>query len=145
MPERLAENIRLARGFSDFIYGAHLRYNVIFSNYEDTEMEREFQNWLDTFDFNGLDIPNVLSKVNSNLAINAFLKSIYDAAIRRNIGAIDNLIIHRERAIKHDRAKLCKPQEYRYDIDNPIHYFKLNYRYDTAIRIIGEILDAMEG
>lgn len=145
LPIGLKEIVLLAKGFANFIYGAHLRYNVIFSNGEDTEQADKYLEWVETFDFSNFSLPDVLSKVNSNPHTTAFLKDFFYATKSRDIPALDRLIVNRERAIKQDRAKLHKPQEYRYDMNKPVHDYKLNYRYNTAFRIISDIITGMEG
>jgi len=145
MPKELGIAVRLAKDFANFIYGAHVRYNVIFSNGEDSDKIDEYTTWHETFDFHSFDLSAVLSKINSNTHTNAFLKDFYEISKSGNETAVDRLIIGREKMMKHDRAKLGKPQEYRYDSGRPVHYYKLNYRYGTALTIINDILSGMEG
>lgn len=148
LPAELRGYVRLAKDFADFVYGAHLRYNVIFSKAsgeEDSDMATRYLEWKETFDFKSLSLAAVLANVKCNAQTTAFLKRFYEAAQKRKPDAPDNLIIQREKDIKHDRAKLGKPQEYRYNPQRPVHTNKLNYRYDTASTIIGDIINTMEG
>lgn len=143
LPDELRRSVRLAKSFAHFIYGAHIRYNVIFSNGEDADQAKRYREWQETFDFNGFQLSSVLSRVNGNPLTNAFLKEFYEASKTVDDQAVDRLIIRREKAIKHDRAKLGKPQEYRYD--KPVHDYMLNYRYGTAYTIVNDILNGLEG
>ncbi|MGI5935344.1 MAG: DUF6361 family protein [Oscillospiraceae bacterium] len=143
LPNELGINVHFAKAFADFISGAHIRYNVIFSNGGDAGQIENYREWQETFDFDGFSLSDVLSKVNSNPAINAFLKEFYESSKKGDNEAVDNLIIRREKSIKHERAKLGKPQEYRYD--KPVHDYLLNYRYGTAYTIVNDILNGLEG
>jgi hypothetical protein len=66
MPNELRTAVRLAKKFVNFIYGAHVRYNVIFSDGEDSDKIDEYNTRHETFDFSGFDLSAVLSRVNSN-------------------------------------------------------------------------------
>lgn len=143
LPDGLRRSVRLAKAFAQFISGAHIRYNVIFSNGEDTDQVKRYLEWQETFDFGDFHLSDVLSRVSSNPLINAFLKEFYDATKTGDDQAVDRLIIRREKAIKHERAKLGKPQEYRYD--RPVHDYLLSYRYGTAYTIVNDILSGLEG
>ena len=148
LPDDLKMYVRLAKSFADFIYGAHVRYNVVFSRSsdsgEDEEMIEKYREWSETFEFAGFDLATVLSKVNANARVTVFLQEFYEHAKNGNLEAVDRLIIRREKEIKCDRAKLDKPQEYRYDPGRRIHYYKLNYRYGSAYAIISDILSGLE-
>jgi hypothetical protein len=149
LPNDLRVYVRLAKDFSNFVFGAHIRYNVIFSkndpSNEDIEMSEAYREWNETFDFGGFDLSAVLSNVNCDVLTARFFKEFYESAKDKNHDAIDRLIVQREKAKKLDRAKLGKPQEYRYDSGRPVHYYKLNYRYPTAYTIINDILRGLEG
>lgn len=54
----------LARRFADFIYMVHIRYNYIYSQYQDEEMRVEFQEKLEEYRKSGTDIDKVLNAVN---------------------------------------------------------------------------------
>ena len=145
LSDDLRINVSLAKMFADFIYGAHIRYNVIFADGKDDEMTAVYQQWRDDFDFDSFNLLAVLSKVKENPDLKTFLNEFCLLAEKGDDKAVDQLIIRREKAIKRDRAKLCKPQEYRYDPARRVHYYKLNYRYNTAYTIINDVLSGMEG
>ena len=143
LPDELRRSVWLAKAFAYFISGAHIRYNVIFSNGEDADKIERYHEWQETFDFGGFHLSDVFSRVNGNTLINTFLKEFYEASKKGDDQAVDKLIIQREKDIKHERAKLGKPQEYRYD--KPVHDYLLNYRYSTAYTIVNDILSGLEG
>lgn len=148
LPEGMAQDYRLAAEFSRFIYGAHVRYNVIYANgcgIEAPDMEEEFFTWLDSMLRSPCDLEPILIRANCNYPLAGFCRRFLDAALRENISAIDELIVVRERAMKGDRAKLRRPREYQYDPGNPIHPNRLNFRFDQVKKILGDILDGLEG
>jgi hypothetical protein len=143
LPTELRRCVELAKAFAHFISGAHIRYNVIFSNGGDAEQIELYRKWWETFDFSGFHLPDVLARVKSNLPLNGFLREFYQASKAGDHQAVDRLIIRREKTIKQERAKLGKPREYRYD--NPVHNYLLNYRYPTSYTIVSDILSGLEG
>ena len=156
LPGDLGETVYLAQRFSDFIHGAHLRYNMIFSESLPPDMDpvkakeitvilkSAYENWQKTFDFETFDLLKVLSKVNnrSDSGLEPFVDSFLNAAKNGNNEEVDRLIIAREKFQKKDRAKLLKPQEHKF---YHVHWHKLNYRYDTAKTIINDILKPQGG
>jgi len=141
LPDRLGTTVQLAQDFADFIYGAHLLYNVIYSEGKDQEIKNEFDQWL-TDEYRSIDLQAITALSKCPHMTMAFLFN-FDTHIQNgDIEAAKQLIIDRERFIKRDRAKLCKPQQYRYE--SPVHYYKLNYRSATASIIIQDILKGLE-
>ncbi len=140
LPEKIREDFLLAKGFSDFIVGAHIRYNIIYSDYKDEAMMEKYEAWRNNLQLENLDLENILIKVKANNQVFAFCNRFYEALIKDDTDAIDELIIAREKAVKGNRSKLCKPTEFRYDSDRPIHNFKLDYRFRSAKNIINDIL-----
>jgi hypothetical protein len=45
LPENIRKDFILAKEFADFIYGAHLRYNVLLSREEDDIVNAEWELW----------------------------------------------------------------------------------------------------
>ena len=64
MEEDLRRDYRLAKEFRRFIYGAHLRYNVVYSNGTDQGMEARFHEWYDAFFREPFSLAPVLNRVN---------------------------------------------------------------------------------
>lgn len=148
LPDEMARDYRLAAEFSRFLYGAHVRYNVIYAKgcgIQVPDMEEEFSAWLESILRTPCDLEPILARANCNYPLAGFCRHFLDAALREDFAAMDELIIARERAVKGDRAKLRRPGEYRYDPDSPIHHYPLNFRFGRAKVILGDILDGLEG
>ena len=148
LPEGMARDYRLAGEFSRFIYGAHVRYNVIYAagcEIEDTGMEEAFFTWLEDILQAPCDLEPILARANCNYPLAIFCRHFLDAALQKDLTTMDDLIIARDRAVKGDRAKLCKPKEYQYDPSRPIHFYPLDFRFGRAKVILGDILDGLEG
>lgn len=142
LPSDLAEIQDLAKRFADFMYMVHIRYNYIFSQYEDDEMRTLFEEKLVEYRNSGTDIDKVLNAV--NLRENSskwFCKEVAERIAVNDIkegGGLDQLIINRERRVKGNRRKIGNPA-YTYDKKNRIHFYKLTYRWDT-VKVFAEEL-----
>jgi len=145
LPPTLKQDYLLARDFSDFIIGAHIRYNVIFSEYKDEEMEDEWNRWRNAFISRDFNLDEILGRVSCGDSAQKFCRVFLALAYENNIKAIDELIIHREKQVKGDRSKLCKPTEYRYNYDRPVHFYRLDFRFGTAKTMIRDIITGLEG
>ncbi|VDN47256.1 conserved protein of unknown function [Petrocella atlantisensis] len=145
LPDIISEDYQRAKSFADFIIGAHIRYNVIFSNYEDEDMIFEFNEWRTEFISKEFDLTNILERIPCNYATAKFCKDFSSAVHKNDTKAIDELIVAREKAVKGERAKLCKPKEYLYNYDRPVHFYRLDYRFRTAKTIIADIIKGLEG
>lgn len=145
LPKALRKDYQLARDFSDFIIGAHIRYNVIFSEYQDDEMKDEWNQWRNTFVVHDFSLDDILSRISCNDLTERFCREFLTLVYQNDVNAIDELIVHREKQIKGDRAKLRKPTEYRYNYDRPIHFYRLDFRFGTAKTIIHDIITGLEG
>lgn len=113
LPQEIGELQDLARRFADFIYMVHIRYNYIYSQYQDEEMRIEFQEKLEQYRNSGTDIDEVLNAV--SIRENSgkwFCKEVAERIAANDIeedGGLDQLIINRERRIKGNRRKLGNP------------------------------------
>lgn len=142
LPSDLAEIQDLAKRFADFMYMVHIRYNYIFSQYEDDEMRTQFEEKLVEYRNGGTDIDKVLKAV--NLRENSgkwFCKEVAERIAANDIkegGGLDQLIINRERRVKGNRRKIGNPA-YTYGKKNRIHFYKLTYRWDT-VKVFAEEL-----
>lgn len=145
LPPDLRRDYLLARGFSRFIYGAHLRYNVIYSAERDEFMKAEFCAWRQDFLSAPFDLDPILERVASGADLINFCHAFLDAVNRNDTEAMDDIIVRRERQVKGTRAKLRKPEEYRYDPDHPVHFYALDFRFGRANVIIQDILSGLEG
>lgn len=137
----LRKTVQLAQHFADFIYGAHILYNVIYSEEKDLDMIAEFKRWMRMEEYRTVDLAAIVGSSNCPEHTRRFLYAFHQFICDGDIEGAKNKIVERERFIKHDRAKLLKPQEYRYE--KAIHNYKLSYRYETAKTIIADILQGM--
>lgn len=144
LPHQLRRDYLFADAFSRFIYGAHLRYNIIYSDYADGIMESEFHTWRQEFLSQPFELDPILNRVSCNPALATFCRNFLDAVNRNDLSAMDDLIVARELHVKGDRAKLRKPHEYQYDPQRPVHYYKLDFRFNRASVIIRDILTGLE-
>lgn len=146
LPKDLADLQDLAQRFADFIYMVHVRYNYIYSGYQDKEMLEEFIQLLEAYRQSGTDIDTVLAAV--NIRENSgkwFCKEIIqciEAGETDDNGLLDQAIINRERRVKGSRRKIGNPS-YKYDKKNRIHYYKLTYRWETVRQFMEEFRAAM--
>lgn len=150
LPADLRRDYLLAEAFSRFIYGAHVRYNVIFAAGSGgagsgKAMEEEFDRWREEFLSASFQLSPILERGRCNSKLALFCRQFLESVRQGDEAGMDELITARERAVKGSRAKLRKPQEYRYDPDRPIHYYHLNFRFDRAREILGDIMDGLEG
>ena len=143
LPEKLRSDFNLAKKFSDFIYGAHIRYNVIFSDGEDERMVEKFQEWLSAFQLNPCNLETIFGRVTVNHDTANFCRAFYESAMMSDLSKMDDIIINREKKVKGDRSKLRKPKEYQYNDQRRIHDYKLDYRFGTAKWIIDDIIDGL--
>lgn len=142
LPTDLAEIQDLARLFADFIYIVHIRYNYIFSKYEDEEMLKLFEEKLRVYQDSGTDIDKVLNVI--NIRDNSgkwFCKEVAERIAANDIapnGGLDQLIINRERRVKGNRRKIDNPA-YIYDKKKRIHFYELSYRWETVKVFLEEL------
>ena len=144
LPDSLRRDYNLARDFSRFIYGAHIRYNVIYSDYKDDTVASEFTDWREAFLAEVFDLEPVLERVSCGSSLAAFCRAFLDAVVQNDTAAMDDLIVRREIQVKGPRAKLHKPEEYRYDPNHPVHLYRLDFRFGRASVIIRDILEGLE-
>ena len=139
----LYDRVRLARQFADFIYGAHLLYNIVFAdgcNYEDDKVlsvKKEYQNYLEKY--NAPDLNEIIDMAQPDASTIIFLRKWAEGISTDNQKALRQLIVDRECQVKPRRNKLNRPDAVQFT--EPIHFYKLSYRYDTARTIMNDILE----
>jgi len=147
LPEHLSGVVDLAQQFAEFIYGAHLLYNMIYAegcHYSDQTTDAiyaVFEDYASKPPAVDLDAIIRMSRCPDSTA--RFLKGFEAAIHKGDIAQARQLVISREKQVKPSREKLNNPERYRYD--RPIHLYKLDYRYATAKTIIDDILNGREG
>lgn len=141
MPSYMKNDYRLAKELADFIYGAHIRYNVIYSQKLDMKQVEAWDKWIDEFDAQSVRFEEIMKRIDCRGTTKDFLNKFLNAVLNKDIEAIDRCIIKREKDVKGERAKLCKPMEYQYN--TAIHDYKMSYRYYSARTIINDILEGL--
>ena len=146
VPSDISDAVHLAQEFAEFIYGAHLLYNVIYADgcgIHDDEVEAiraEFEGYCDHY--HPIHLEDVLAISKCPPMTSQFLRAFDTALQEGDIDAARDLLIRRERLVKQNRAKLNNPKSYRFE--RPSHYYKLDYRFGTASTIINDILTGLE-
>lgn len=146
IPSDISDAVHLAQEFAEFIYGAHLLYNIIYADgcgIHDDEVEAiraEFKGYCDHY--HSIHLEDVLAISKCPPMTSQFLRAFDTALQEGDIDAARDLLIRRERFVKQNRAKLNNPKSYRFE--RPIHYYKLDYRFGTASTIINDILTGLE-
>ena len=143
LPESLRTLQRYATQFSDFMYIIHLRYNCIYSKENggivDEKILAKFKEELDCYNQKGINIDKILSVI--TLREKSSILFCHECAIHiadKNLQALDECIVRRERRIKGTRRKLGNPS-YTYDPRYPIHNYKLSFRWETIKTFVDEL------
>lgn len=146
LPKELATLQDLAQRFADFIYMVHVRYNYIYSGYQDEEMLEEFIQLLEAYRHSGTDIDTVLAAMtireNSGKLFCKEIAQYIAAGDTEENGLLDQAIVNREQRVKGSRRKIGNPA-YKYDKKNRIHYYKLTYRWETVRQFMEELKAAV--
>ncbi|MCE7792204.1 DUF6361 family protein [Salipaludibacillus sp. CUR1] len=150
LPLTIKEDYELARKFSNFIYGANIRYNVILSKGENREAESAWEEWYNSNfvrnnfqDFNYMEVNQRLEL--KNLRLISFLRNWYEAVLNGSLDEIDSLIIAREIELKSkERAKLNNSQVYDWKGKEWLGG-KLQYRFKNTSRLIEDIVKGLKG
>lgn len=141
----LSEKVRLAKEFAEFIYGAHLLYNIIFADgcHHNSKVvsriKQEFQDYLKTY--KSPSIEEIIIKSNAKYPTAKFIRDFDEAMLVGDISKAQEVVIARESDVKRRRSKLGKPEIFQFT--DPIHYFKLSYRYETARQIMMDIINGL--
>lgn len=141
MPEMIKNDYILAKNFAQFIYGAQIRYNVIFTKGQDEEVLEAWKSWKNDIPQIELDIMFARLDVR-NINLRHFLKT-YQNSLNDEI-QLDKLIIAREKQLKGaSRSKLINENIYQYDGKKLINMGKLYYRFFNTQRIIKDIFEGL--
>ena len=151
LPTGIKEDYYMARDFSDFIYGANIRYNHILSKGKNEDIEEEWTNWYKSdfvkYKFEHFDIYAVIKRLDIRSgSVIRFLNQWKEKLLNGDLEEIDKLIIDREVDIKgKQRAKLTNPKLAFYGNNNMIRGNKLEYRFTPGRRLIVDIFRGIEG
>ncbi len=145
----------LAKNFARLIYGAHVRYNMLFfealQRQNDT-VSVEWDEWVyemkSDFDFSGWNETELLNRVNvSDNRLRSFIRAWSGFARNINqdsIAVIDDLIRKREVQKKGvDRAKLSNVDDFTTFEGDWLGIGKLQYRWPNARRLLFDIMEGL--
>lgn len=145
-PQDIQEDYRLAKAFSDFIYGARIRYNVVLSQGQNTDANSEWRIYkTNMVQYADLDINAIFARLNIfNPNLRSFLLDLQTYMKDGNIEAIDQRLVKRECQIKGpSRAKLMRAGEF--NKNNWIGGGRLDYRFSSAVKILRDIFNGEDG
>jgi len=140
MPPAMWSDYCLARDFSAFVFGAQIRFNVIFSEGQNEAANELWTDYKETRPMVNLSEIQARLKPKSDVRrfLNQFQATIDDEP------ALDALIIKREKDLKTaSRAKLTNRELYRYD-GNSLNMAPLNYRFGNVQRIVRDIFEGVD-
>jgi hypothetical protein len=139
MPLAMWNDYCLARDFSAFVFGAQIRYNVIYSegqNETANEQWREYKENRHT-----VNLMEIQARLKPRASVMRFLKQFQ--SLLDNEAALDALIVKREKDLKTpSRAKLTNKELYRYDGNN-VNMNPLEYRFGNVKRIVRDIFEGV--
>ena len=140
MPEMMKNDYILARNFAQFIYGAQIRYNIIFTKGQEEDVVEQWELWQN--DIPKINLEQLFVRLNvRNMNLRHFLKAYQNAL--SNVEELDKLIINREKQLKGaSRSKLINENLYQYN-GKLINMGKLYYRFYNAQRMVGDILEGL--
>lgn len=144
MPVQMAKDFELAKGFADFIYGAHIRFNVIMSKGEDSDCLSEWDRWRSesalhaSYDLHAMFTRLRRNKVNISEPQRRFLLDFQEAVRKGNEKMLDTIITKREISLKgQTRSKLYNAERFEYT--GWVGISRLNYRLPSAQRLVADI------
>ncbi len=151
LPDSLSELYEKAVMFSNFIYGATLRYNVILSEGKNQKVVTLWDEWRHSFfvehHFAAYDPNEAMDFLRiNNYRLRLFLQKWYAAFLAGDELKMDELIVRREIELKsRERAKLQNPAVYVYREGHGVRGGKLDYRLGNSKVILKDIFEGMEG
>lgn len=152
--EHIYRDYKLALNFSRLIFGAHIRYNILFNKASgkiNSEVDKLWEDWKEEmtndFDFNTWDVMELFARVRvSDYRLRSFIKTWteFSSNIKNvDMAEVDAFILKREIELKGpERSKLKNSDEYTNYQGNWIGIWKLQYRWPNARR---HLLDILEG
>ncbi|MHB8064917.1 MAG: DUF6361 family protein [Ruminiclostridium sp.] len=140
MPDMMKSDYIMARDFAQFIYGAQIRYNFIFTKGENEQVNEQWELWQENIP--QIDLDRLFLRLNvRNQNLRHFLKAYQNSL--SNTVELDKLIIAREKQLKGaSRSKLVNENLYQYS-GKLINMEKLYYRIYNAQRTVGDIFEGL--
>lgn len=146
LPEQIKSDYIMAKAFSDFINGAHIRYNVLLSKGNHDGIQEEWAKFNSKMaEFASVDLDKIFSRLKiANYNLIRFLRNCKDAMQKNDIERLDNLVLKREIELKgKNRSKLAKADEYNFQ--GWVGISKLQYLLPNARRIAKDIFKGLGG
>ena len=143
LPLELRNQYFLAKQFADFIYGTHLRYNVILSKGENIKVLEMWDTWyIGIREHASIDLSMIYPLLNRNTNLKRFLVECKQAMQQDDIERLDQLVIKREIDLKgKTRSKLNNKADF--DYMGWVGISKLQFRLANAQRLIKDIFDGL--
>jgi len=142
MPPDMRRDYGLARGFSNFIYGAQARYNVIYSEGQNEGANRLWEEYL--AEKPNADLGAIQARLKPKASVMRFLKQFQASLSPYNEAHLDALIIKREIDLKTKaRAKLTNKELYHYDGHQTVNMAPLTYRLPNVQRIVKDVFEGV--
>lgn len=143
LPFELKNYYLLAKQFADFIYGTHLRYNVILSKGESNDVLEMWDIWhVGIREHASIDLNRIFTLLARNMTLNKFLIDCQSAMLQDDIERLDQLVLKREIDLKgKTRSKLNNKEDL--DYKGWVGISKLQYRLPNAKRLLRDIFDGL--
>lgn len=139
-PDDIRADYWMAKAFSNFIYGARIRYNIMLSQGKNELAKSEWDLFMEDIDlYTDVDIDAIFKRLQIyNPMLRGFLLDIQANMHERDVEALDERIFKRECQLKGvGRAKLSSAGEF--PVDAWIGGGALDYRFGNASVIINDI------
>jgi Family of unknown function (DUF6361) len=146
LPEKLQQNVLLALDFANLIYGANIRYNIIFNHINRRENETVNERWVEwcahmknEFPFDRWDTSLLFYKTDPDKPTRYFIEKWVEFVFSKQYdqtSEIDELIRKRELFKKDTRSKLRVNHQ---SVESWIGLGKLTYRWKNVRDILHDI------
>lgn len=148
LPESIKADFKLADSFSQFIYGANIRYNILVSNGQNEEAQEAWNEWYNSQfvqkEWNNYNIYPIVIRLKLAPRLIRFLENWQEAVASKSIETMNEVIIQREKSLKTARAKIDNEKAYMYKKGDWLGGGKLQYRFQNAKILINDIYKGLE-
>lgn len=144
MSSSIQSDYLIAKEFADFIEGAHIRYNLILSNFNEPKVHEAWEHWVEDIQhYASYDLDRMFSVLQvKNMGQRKFLLDLRRAMTNRDYDQMDEIIRQREIQLKgKKRAKTEDPANFNYK--EWVGIRKLQYRLPNVQVIIRDIFEGM--
>ncbi len=151
LPDYIKADFIMATNFSNFIFGAIIRYNIVLSDGQNDIANKKWQQWINSSyvqrEFVNFNYEKMFARLGiTNMKLHHFVKEWKEVVVSGNEEAMNRAIIKREMSIKgKERAKLRNTKVYVYkEGDWYGGTDRLQFRFPDAKRIITDIYQGLE-